>query len=201
MAEIHPCTPKQKTPMVANNLEPRVATIESELKSLTRDVGILTKDVRDLVGAVKEQSDNYDAQLRKLTVDLVGASGPRPMNWGVLLNGVGLSLAIGAAVFYPMQFRITELSERADSFMAEFRAHEKLTLHPVGTAKVDALDRLVQEEATNLEKELADLRKSIDEIRLEGSPAMQVQIALMESRIAALMDRSNGWEKSPSGKK
>ena len=180
--------------MTTNNLEPRVATIESELKSLTRDVGMLTKDVRDLVQAVKVQSDNYDAQLRKITVDLVGVSGPRPMNWGVLLNGVGLSLAIGAAVFYPMNFRITEMSERASGFMKEFRDHEKLTLHPVGTAKVEALDRLVQDEAANLEKELTQLRKSIDEIRLEGSPAMQVRIALMESRIYALTGKCDGWE-------
>lgn len=83
-------------------LEPRVAKLETGLE-------ILTKDVRDLVSVVREQSHNLDGELQKLAIAVTNAAAPRKTDWPMMISLAFLIIALGSAVFYPLNSQITEI--------------------------------------------------------------------------------------------
>ena len=169
--------------MTNNNLEPRIVTVETELKSVTRDLGLLTKDVRELVQAVKTQGENFETQLHQVSVGLASAAGPRPVNWSVMLNAVGLIMVIAGAAFFPLNSQVDDLNKRIEAQINDFQSHEKLTLHPVGASKVEDLIKVEQINYVNLKEEIIALRALFDEVRREGSPATRERLSILEATL------------------
>ncbi len=78
-----------------SNLEPRVAKLETGLE-------ILTRDVTSLANVVREQSRNIETEIQKLAVAVTQASAPRKTEWPTLIATIMLIMAIGSAVFWPL---------------------------------------------------------------------------------------------------
>ena len=108
-------------------LEPRVAKLETGLE-------ILTQDVRSLASIVRDQSQNLEGEIQKLTIAVTQAAGPRKTDWMTILTGLMFVLALGGAVFYPLNAMVNEIKSTQIENVRKFEDHEKLTLHPVGQA-------------------------------------------------------------------
>ena len=77
------------------NLEPRVAQVEAGL-------GRLTEDMRELAGIVRTQGQQVESEIQKLVVAVTQASGPRKTDWSMLISLAFLIMALGSAVFWPL---------------------------------------------------------------------------------------------------
>lgn len=82
-------------------LEPRVAKLEVGMERLT-------DDVRNLAVVVREQGSQMEGEIQKLVVAVTQASGPRKTDWSTIFAGIMLVLAIGSAVFWPLNQQVTD---------------------------------------------------------------------------------------------
>ena len=88
-------------------LEPRVAKLEVGLDRLT-------DDVRSLAAIVRDKGSNVEKQLNQLTVAVTQAAGPRKTDWTVIISAVFLVLAIGSAVFWPLNQQVSDNKSQLD---------------------------------------------------------------------------------------
>jgi hypothetical protein len=114
-------------------LEPRVASLEAELRQVVKAVGDLTTGF-----------DRVEAQIQNLSILIERVSAPKAANWLALIaTGTSVTLlfiTIGALVLLPMTKEITHLQ-------AWNGRHGDLELHPVGKTRIDALEKSVLERA------------------------------------------------------
>ena len=129
-------------PMVdlSNNphLEPRVAKLEVGLDRLT-------EDVRSLAGIVRDQGSNVEKQLQALTVAVTEAQAPRKTDWSLIISGILLMMAIGSAVFWPLNQTSQLNKEAIDGLAIKFETHIQADGHPVGIALINQLNTRVSE--------------------------------------------------------
>lgn len=154
----------QHLSMDSNNrqLEPRVAKLEVGLDRLT-------EDVRSLAGIVRDQGANVEKQLQSLTIAVTEAQAPRKTDWSVIISAVLLMMAIGSAVFWPLNQTSQLNKESIDKLEVKFEQHEQLQGHPVGIALIQQLDTRV----TNLElQNRSDNERAKDELNLWREKAM-----------------------------
>jgi len=130
----------------STHLEPRVAKLEVGLDRLTQDVG-------DLVSVVRTQGSQMEAEIQKLVVAVTQASGPRKTDWSVIISSVLLIMAIGSAVFWPLQQTSQESKQAITSLTQEMSAHKSLDNHPVGAALIQRLEEQIALHVANNEKE------------------------------------------------
>jgi hypothetical protein len=83
-------------------LEPRVTKLEVGLDRLT-------SDVKDLAGIVRSQGVAVEGEIQKLVVAVTEASAPRKTDWPTLISLAFLILALGGAVFYPLNATVSEI--------------------------------------------------------------------------------------------
>lgn len=130
-----PMTVKNHSSVEKNtNADNRLTRVETELESLALSMDRLS----GLVGTLARDTAT---QIQALTVAVTTAAGPRKTDWSVVLTGVGLVLAIGAAAFSPMLMQINSNKLETDTMWRTFSEHQKLELHPVGASKVENLER------------------------------------------------------------
>lgn len=118
-------------------LEPRVATLETELRQVVKSIGELTTGFGEFTKTV-------ESQFRSMAVLLERVAAPKQTNWAVLV-GVSVSvtmlfITIGGLVLYPM-------SKEFNGLAAWREKHSDLELHPVGKTRIDALEKAVTERA------------------------------------------------------
>jgi len=118
------------------HLEPRVARLEVGLETLTKNVSDLTITIRD-------NNLEVSRQLAALQVSVTTAAGPKRTDWGVILTAIGLTLAIGAAVFVPINNSTKDNKDAILKVQDMMADHMKLTLHPVGSALVQRLEEQI----------------------------------------------------------
>ena len=118
------------------HLEPRVARLETGLETLTKNVSDLTITIRD-------NNLEVSRQLAALQVSVTTAAGPKRTDWGVILTAIGLILAIGAAVFVPINNSTKDNKDAILKVQDMMADHMKLTLHPVGSALVQRLEEQI----------------------------------------------------------
>ena len=116
------------------HLEPRVAKLEAGLD-------ILTKNVNDLTVAVRDVSTNLETKIEKLTVAVTEAAAPKKTDWSMIISACLLMMAIGSAVFWPLNQTSQNTKTDLQALELKFEEHQKLTLHPVGAAKIDNLEK------------------------------------------------------------
>lgn len=121
------------TTMSDQHLEPRVAKLEAGLEMLTRDVASLAQITR-------EQGTNIEKQIRELAVGVSEASAPRKTDWQSIFAALMLVMAIGSAVFWPLN-QVTHQNQAAIAAVQnELTEHRMLKLHPVGETRVDNME-------------------------------------------------------------
>lgn len=115
------------------HLEPRVAKLEAGLDILTRNVSDLTNTVNNL-------ASNLDTKIEKLTVAVTEAKSPQKTDWSTIIAGVMLVLAIGSAVFWPLNQTTQESKQEILKLENQISSHEALNSHPVGMALINRLE-------------------------------------------------------------
>lgn len=115
-------------------LEPRVAKLEVGLDRLT-------EDVRDLAGVVRSQGSRMEGEIQKLVVAVTQASGPRKTDWPTIISAIMLMMAIGSAVFWPLNQTAQNNKTDLEHLTRDFERHQQLDNHPVGAAIVDRIER------------------------------------------------------------
>lgn len=114
-----------------NRLEPRVASLETELRVVVKAVGDLTKAF-----------DRVETQIQSLALMVERVGAPKQANWLALIaTAVSVTLlfvTLGGLVLLPMGKEITRLQAWSDH-------HGNLELHPVGKTRIDALERELRE--------------------------------------------------------
>lgn len=173
------------------HLEPRVAKLEGTMDAIATNL-------RDLTGLVREQGQ----QMQALVVAVTTATGPHKTDYGVAISAVFLVITIGSLVLYPM-------GKELNVAVADLREHQRLTLHPVGESRINALEVLLkdgrdrnsdsireldaklQKETqltdSNIRERVAELQKQLDDVRLNGAPANRERLSILEEKL-----KSNG---------
>ena len=157
------------------HLEPRVAKLEAGLD-------ILTKNVNDLTVAVRDVSTNLETKIEKLTVAVTEAAAPKKTDRSMIISACLLMMAIGSAVFWPLNQTSQNTKTDLQALELKFEEHQKLTLHPVGAAKIDNLEKDVA--ANKLE---AITRNSALDIKIQRET--QLMTDLVVSRLMDLDTR------------
>ena len=148
-----------------SQLEPRVAKLETGLD-------ILTQNVQNLTSAVRENSIAMEDKLERITIAVTQAQAPRKTDWSIVISGMLLIMAIGSAVFWPLNQ--TSQNNKDDLLRLEqkFEQHQTLTMHPVGAAKVETLEKSL--EAT---KEELISRDSALDAKIQRETVLSLQTA------------------------
>jgi len=164
----HPIVQLQAT---SDYLEPRVAKLETGLEMLTKDVSNLALIVRDQGNAIEEQ-------IKQLAVDVTRAAAPQKTDWQTLIALVMLVMAIGSAVFWPLNQTAHENKTSLESLEQKFEEHNKLELHPVGKALLGRLEAQLQDHVV--------LNRRDDD---QQNLALARQIDLLTERINARLNK------------
>ena len=173
-------------------LEPRVAKLEVGLDRLT-------DDVRNLAVVVREQGSQMEGEIQKLVVAVTQAAGPRKTDWGVIVAGLGLVLAIGSAVFYSLNQTTQDNKIAIEKYHESMVEHMKLDMHPVGLALVKRLEEQLNTHIQNNAKEFTDHvamdAKENEELRSYFKEQLACSSKFTEAKIALAEAKSEGVQK------
>lgn len=152
------------------HLEPRVAKLEVGMERLTEDVS-------NLATVVREQGTQMEQEIQKLVVAVTQAAGPRKTDWSTIIAGIMLVMAIGSAVFWPLNQTTQDTKTHAQQVDDALVSHMKLDMHPVGLALVHRIEDTVKNMETSCQKERETLRLHFHEelTMLEKSFLQQFQ--------------------------
>jgi hypothetical protein len=135
-------------------LEPRVAKLETGLDRLA-------EDVKDLAGIVRAQGSAVESEIQKLVVAVTQAQAPRRTDWGTIISALFLVMAIGSAVFWPLNQTVQDSKVEIQEMHQEFVNHQGLQMHPVGLAKVNYMEDKFVEVARNNRESIESLDKKL----------------------------------------
>jgi cytochrome c biogenesis factor len=128
-----------------------VAKLETALE-------ILTRDVTSLAGMVREQSRNIEGEIQRLAVAITEANAPKKTEWTMLIHLGMLIIAIGSAIFWPLNQTALNNKEEIHELRQVVEAHVLSEGHPV------TISRLNKVESNNDERNKADMEE-LREIR------------------------------------
>ena len=137
------------------HLEPRVAKLEVGLDRLT-------EDVRSLAGIVRDQGANVEKQLQSLTIAVTQAQAPRKTDWNIVISGGLLIMALGSAVFWPLNQTGQNNKDAIDRLTIKFEEHQAQPMHPVGQALMQHLEARV---SLIVEQTIRDSERHKDELQ------------------------------------
>ena len=132
------------------HMEPRVARLEVGLETLT-------KNVNDIVIAMRENSLSTNTKIDNLAIAVTQASAPRKTDWNLLLTLGFFILAIGSAVFWPLNKSSYDNKVELDNLSTKIEHHIILDAHPVSAVRFAELEKKYEENRTemvNRDKEL-----------------------------------------------
>ena len=132
-----------------NSLEPRVTALEVGLDRLT-------SDVKDLATVVRMQGQTVEQEIQKLVVAVTQASGPKKTDWGTIIAGVGLILAIASAAFWPLNQQVQDTKQALTLIRESVIEHQKMDNHPVGAALLQRLEEQLKLHVEINKREMED---------------------------------------------
>ena len=169
--------------------EPKLAALEATVESITLNLGQLTASVQAITTALGELTRHSAAQFEQLAVGVAAVAGPRKTDWAVFVAAGILILAIGNGALSPLQQRMDMLQEEQHRAMQWHDKHAALSLHPVGKARIDALDLKVNAEEAHEHEQLMQITQELAAIQHTTDPDMATRITVLESRLNALDKR------------
>ena len=196
-------------------LESRVAVVETGLQTLTREVG-------QLVDAIRAQSTDVAKQIAALSIAVEKAAAPRATNWQTLFAAIALVVTIGGGVWVVLDGKISrntldlvdserrsrvideDLRAHIDKFHDELVAHQQLKSHPVGEARIDAMEKQMLLMTDRLSASLAALDAKLQkEYQLAGENTatrvadldmrLQKEFSLTDARANARLEKLERW--------
>jgi hypothetical protein len=178
-------------------LEPRVAKLEVGLDRLT-------EDVRSLAGIVRDQGSNVEKQLQALTIAVTEAQAPKKTDWSVIISAVLLVMALGSAVFWPLNQTSQLNKDNIDKLAVKLDDHQRLDMHPVGLALVHRLEEQLQNHVQANAKELADhnirAQQDHDIIRKEFELELTSHVKLFDAELKGLSDTMSLYFEKMNGR-
>jgi phage host-nuclease inhibitor protein Gam len=188
---------KKVTPMSETHLEPRVAKLETGLEMLTRDLASLAQITR-------EQGSNIETQIRDLTVAVTQAAAPRKTDWQSIFAALMLVMAIGSAVFWPLNQLGHQNQEAVKAVQTELIEHRALRMHPVGETRVDNMELRFTELSQNNKSAIDALDKKlqretellVSEIRTQVGSLTQRYDNEIQNLGDRLIGRLNGYDQN-----
>ncbi len=181
----------------------RIPDHQSHYDDLDERVAAIEVDLRNVISSVKGVSED----VRALAASVVKASSPRPTNWGTIIAACALILGIGNAVFWPLDFRMTELKSDQNKLEEAFSKHAALPLHPVGESRMNAIENDLRERSRGnserikeldakitketetadrrFDEKLADIRRDLEEVK-GITPGAMAKLASIDLRLQIL---------------
>lgn len=158
------------------HLEPRVAALEAGLD-------ILTKNVNDLTVAVRDNANNLEGKLERLTIAVTQAQAPKKPEWQAILTGLALILAIGSAAFWPLNKTAQDTRSELQGVESRFEGHKSLDSHPVSAVLLKRLEEQITTHSEIQAKETA-ATAAYTERQFEAlDKKLQTEYCLMNSKI------------------
>ena len=165
-------------------LEPRVARLETGLETLTRNVGELTISMR-------ETSADTNRKIDALIVSVTQAQAPKKTDWSLFVSIGFLILALGSAVFWPLNQQTNDNKLEVRDIHTSFVDHTKMDMHPVGMAKIQALMKSIDETKAELIIRDADLDVKIQKETQLMTDLVSAKIVSLDSRLQSEMNLKN----------
>ena len=131
-----------------SHLEPRVARLETGLETLTRNVS-------EMAVSIRENANNTNQKIDGLIVAVTNAQAPKKTDWSLFISIGFFILAIGSAVFWPLNKQTQDNKEQITKYHESMVEHMKLDMHPVGFALVQRLEGEMKAHIENNQKEFA----------------------------------------------
>ena len=172
--------------MEQDTLTSRVSTLETQLSNLgdvVHDfISSSTENFRQLREQMSRGQNDTQEKLGQLAITVSKISVPRGADPNTLIQLGLLILAVGSIIFATLGQRITSIESVNENQTALFAAHEKLPLHPVGQARIDALEK-------RIDKQERDTTSAIEHLDLKLQKEYELMNATVDSRIRELDDR------------
>lgn len=169
-------------PRLPTTLEPRVAKLELGMERLT-------EDVKDLAAVVRIQGQTVEQEIQKLVVAVTQASGPKKTDWGTIIAGVGLILAIASAAFWPLNQQVQDTKQALSIIQTAVIEHQKLDNHPVGSALVQRLEEQLRIHTEYNNKEMQEHVAQGIRDHAAVEKALQQEIAALEAKNQLYLDK------------
>lgn len=135
------------------DLEPRVAKLETGLE-------ILTRDVTNLASIIREQSHSIEGEIQRLSVAVTQAGAPKKTEWPTLIAAGMLFIAVGSAVFAPLNQQANINKAEITTLRSALQEHTQAEGHLPVIRHVQQIDtRLNKVEANDSERNNADSRE------------------------------------------
>ena len=164
-------------------LEPRVTRVEAELEAITRDIGILSADVKTMSSASVRQAENMEKEIQGLAVAVTSAAGPRKTDWQTIVGAIGVIMAVGAACLAPLYMRVADVETGIEHQKELFAIHEKLVMHPVGSSRVDALELALREKAVQNDTAIKSLDMKLQNETILTTKTIDQRISDLDNRL------------------
>jgi hypothetical protein len=177
----------------------RVATVETQVGNLSENIRALAVDVRSLADTVSMQGKEFDRHLEKIMVLITQASAPKQTNWLGLISVssavIIMLLAVGAAVFAPLSYRIgineTTLMKLNDVVQDHVRndvsVSELSRLHTISQMRADQNEKAIATLDAKLQKEYGLVT---DTLR-EETKNVKNQVGELDSRLQSEFRTAN----------
>jgi len=101
---------------------------------------MLARDVASLAQVVRDQGNNIEKQIKELAIGVTQAAAPRRTDWQMLISLALLILALGSAVFWPLNQTAKENQQALVHVEQSLDAHSREYSHPVGSALINRLE-------------------------------------------------------------
>ena len=132
---------------------------------------------------MRENSTAINLKIDNLIVAVTQAQAPKKTDWSVLLTLGFFILALGSAVFYPLNKTAQDNQQEIKDLRASFAEHSRLTLHPVGQFKVEALERIIAIQESVMESKITNLDNKLQKETILALAVNDNKIAGLDVRI------------------
>jgi len=160
------------------------ARVDKDFQELEQDIGSVSREMRSLAEHTNNKIAELGATLSKsidsLREKLSEATKPAKFDTQTAVAVILLVIAIGTLVLRPMQRDDKRLEDRIVECEHNSREHEKLTLHPVGKQRIDALEISLREATHQNDKNLMQLQAQFDDIKIRGVQVTQERLGILE---------------------
>jgi hypothetical protein len=105
-----------------------------------------------------------EQEVQKLVVAVTQAAGPRKTDWSTIIAALMLVMAIGSAVFWPLNQTSRDSKLVIENLERKFDNHTQLQLHPVGMALVSRIEEQLQFQSNKFSYDLESYKKYVDDL-------------------------------------
>ena len=117
-----------------SHMEGRVARLEEGLTQLTRNVS-------DLTTSLREYSAQTNQKIDALAISVTQAQSPKRTDWSVIIAASRIDFGVGGSGTYSSERSTQDNKQQIEKYHESMVEHMKLELHPVGKARIDALEK------------------------------------------------------------